>query len=495
MGLITRNIPRLISLLLIILTIASFSPSFVSPVSAAASVTKTAEPVAGSPIYPGDTIKVVLSFPGGSHDIREPADIMLVMDRTGSMNDRWGTCAPAPCSPPKKIESAKAALNTFIANTSQDFFNGSSGDRGDYVGLVSYAYTGAICSPIPTACATLEYDLSNMTGGAVGNKDKITTKVNNLCNGALNNCVTAPGPSTTIGSGLRLATQTLLSKGRVGVPRFILLATDGAQNWIPSPYELNILKDTVDNKITVFTIGIGDDVNDNIPIPSVTCFGCPNLDGIGGSSATEILKDIACQTDKNNDDDPDCINTWDPGNDLKINDLDRPRDAFFASNGTDLSDAYKKIQNAIKTNSTYRILDQINIGLDPDNLFSDWDHDPQLYDCDTKEDWIPGPQKFTEAFGSIFSFIIENVPPDKSVCVSFRATIRNDPAFEALISSNTGTLTLDVDGSIRVFSNWVPDVNCGIWILCYTAMQFQGLTEIDQAKITVVSSVPPQVLG
>ncbi len=492
MGLITRNTHRLISLLLIISTIASFSQSFVSPVSAA-SVTKSAALIPPDiEVNPGDTVKITLEIQNAS-DLRKPADIMLVMDRTGSMNDLWGNPAE------KKIVSAKKALNSFISKTTADtFIPGSppslgpppspeippSGSYGDYVGLVSYAYTGAICSPIPTACATLEYDLRNMTGG---NKAAITTKVNNLCNGALNFCVTAPGPSTTIGSGLRLATQTLLSKGRVDVPKFILLATDGAQNWIPSPYELNILEDAVDNNITVFTIGIGDDVNDNIPIPSVTCFGCPNLDGIGGSSATEILKDIACQTDINNDSiADDCKSKWDTANDPKYNDLDNPKDAFFAINGAKLTDVYNDIQGLIKANTTFRIVEKINTRNGSGGLFESGISNLKLTDCGIIE-LVPSDSVSNGLWD--FNFVISNLPSGQKACVTFDVVIKLEKNLPPI---PPGGRLFDVD-EYGALSSWESGLECSEddGFGCIVTMWGKDLVPISQAQITVVSSVPP----
>lgn len=170
-----------------------------------------------------------LKIQGGEGKEKKIPDIVLAMDRTGSMG--WGWNGPYDYSITRKIESAKKALKSFVDKADS---------QKDRIGLVTYA---VLCGP-PFNCAKSTLDVA------------LTTDFNSLKR-AIDN-MQARG-TTSIGAGLQLANSHLITNSRAGSSRFIVLATDGQQNTPPSVYEEDILQTAVANQIVVYTIGIGAD--------------------------------------------------------------------------------------------------------------------------------------------------------------------------------------------------------------------------------------------
>ncbi len=335
-------------------------------------------------LEPGGEAEVTIHVPGGSTTLRDPADTMLVMDRSGSMSINW-------LGKPK-IDSAKDALKAFVDQTQEDGAN-----PGDYVGLSTYSNS-----------ATLDFSIANMTNG---NKTAIKTAIDSL---------SAIG-MTSVGSGMNIANQELLNNARPAeVPKFMVLATDGRQNTVPSPYQDDILQTAIDNDIVIFTVGIGSDVT-TLSNWWSTCVGCPDPNGDGFFSGEEIMKDIACRTDQHRVDPADnCQTTWNTGNNPDINDLDNPAHYFFADSPDKLNYVYVEIANEITVGTWYQLIDQINYSvlarIFPDTL--------TVTNCATGAEW---PRYEISWSGSLnFIVILGDVHEGEEVCLTFKVLVRPD---------------------------------------------------------------------
>jgi len=375
-------------------------------------------------------VEVSYRIPGGSSKLRRPADTMLVMGRSGSMSGAFFGKT--------KIQAAKEALKAFVDQTQEDE---GVDHPGDYVGLSTYS-----------SSATLNFSIANMTAG---NKTAIKNAIDSLnANGI-----------TSIGAGIDIANKELLnlvepaSTSRAGVPKFMVLASDGIQNTRPSPYQNNILQTAIDNEIVIFTVGIGNDVgyeyNFNPGTGQLTsaggensCIGCVDLDGPGVGnfydlSGEEVLKDIACKTDQHRFDPADnCQMTWNTGNDPSVNDLDSPAHYFFADDPAKLTQVYKEVANEITSAAWYQLIEQINTGLFggivPNSI--------SIVDCKTGLDW---DAQMLMKGGDSFFYILKNVGEDDEVCVSFDAIVSPDAV--------PGVYWVNQTGLVAV---WDPEFEC-----------------------------------
>jgi hypothetical protein len=153
----------------------------------------------------------------------ENVDIILVMDRSGSMKSK-----EAPTALQTKIQAAKSALNMLIDVVAE------TGNLNNRVALVTFS-----------SDVTLDQPLTN---------DYNTLKV------AINNIIA--GGSTNIGGGLFGAASELKTNSiNPATRRFIVLASDGLQN--PSPGIPSIPQGiiAVPSDTTVYTVGIGADAD------------------------------------------------------------------------------------------------------------------------------------------------------------------------------------------------------------------------------------------
>jgi von Willebrand factor type A domain len=154
-------------------------------------------------------------------------DVMLVVDRSGSMSSDDGTGHT-------KIEAARDAVSLFV-----ELVKSSTGNR---VGLVSFSTSAS--SPVDFAIAPVTDPNKNTLIGPPPFSGGIL--------GAL-----TPGGATSIGDGLAKARDQFPSPGTN--PRSILLLTDGLQNTSPMIADV----DSSLNGITVHAIGLGSESNLN----------------------------------------------------------------------------------------------------------------------------------------------------------------------------------------------------------------------------------------
>ncbi|NCU41187.1 MAG: VWA domain-containing protein [Candidatus Moranbacteria bacterium] len=165
--------------------------------------------------YLEETIPTKLSFTvkGEDASMQNYIDVVLVMDRSGSMDYSFGKRT--------RMSYAKEAMNEFI-----DTIAGENNVKNK-IGLVSFS-----------SSTTLDASLTN-------NYNLIKNRVNSLY---------ASG-ATSIGGGLLVGANHLKQNAQPDAKQFIILASDGMHNTNPS-IQAGIA--TVSNKTTVYTIGIGE---------------------------------------------------------------------------------------------------------------------------------------------------------------------------------------------------------------------------------------------
>lgn len=357
----------------------------------AADLIKTVNPSVD--IKPGDTATIHLEMPGETQTIRNPADVMLVMDRSGSMGWRWdglANCVPGDC----KIESAKTALETFVDKTQCDV---PPADH-DKVGLATYDGSGSL--------GTLDKQLKCMN---VAGKTDIKNAINGI----------NPGGGTSIGYGTHLANQELLSpraRTAAGVAKYIVLATDGKQNTNPSPFSPypaagnpTILQRAKDNEITIFTVGIGDDIQNAFGYSCGVCKATtPDLNGNGIKDGEDLMMYIANETGGK---------------------------YYFADDPAKLEQIYIEIANEISTDYTLVMIDEPNMNIveeivdkggNPSKIEPFIDVD--LWSCGAVplDVTIPGNVSFFAFFGNILIIRVSQISAQQSLCIEFDVKIRDD---------------------------------------------------------------------
>ena len=181
-----------------------------------------------------------------------PIDVILIIDRSGSMN-----------TPGTKIADAKAAAQvfiTFLADT-------------DKAGLVSYSTT-----------ATLNQGLLFMD---TTNKATLSSTIDGL---------TATG-TTNIYEAISTSNNELITNGRTSpVKKVEILLTDGVPTAGPTPYETNIMtmaSNAAAAGITIYTIGLGQDVNPTLLADIATTTGGQYYFAPDSTALQQIYQQIA----------------------------------------------------------------------------------------------------------------------------------------------------------------------------------------------------------
>lgn len=147
-------------------------------------------------------------------------DIVLVMDRSGSMNLKETTT-----SSQTKIESAKNALNIVVDTVAQ------AANLNNRIALVTFSDDTTLDQPLTNNYNTLKVAINNIVAGG----------------------------RTSIGGGLLGAANEIKNNSKNPVTRrFIVLASDGLQNRAPS-IDTGIAAVPLDT--TVYTVGIGIDAD------------------------------------------------------------------------------------------------------------------------------------------------------------------------------------------------------------------------------------------
>ncbi|MCX6703291.1 MAG: VWA domain-containing protein [Candidatus Zambryskibacteria bacterium] len=163
-----------------------------------------------------------------------PSDVLLVLDRSGSM-------ASISRNPPEPLTSVKNTATNFV----------SSLTSGDQVGVVSFANE---------ASNPLDHSLSSSISSVKESIGQIFI-------------ATTSAQNTNIGDGLTKATEELLGvRARTDSKKVIVLLTDGDptdpkmsdQSNYPTLFAERSAQVAKDSKITLFTIGLGSLVNNDL---------------------------------------------------------------------------------------------------------------------------------------------------------------------------------------------------------------------------------------
>ncbi len=163
------------------------------------------------------TVRVTITLRGAGGTIRTDVDVILTMDRSGSMAG-------------DKIADAKIAAQKFL-----DFM-----DDSDRAGLVSYS------SRISSNGISLMGE---------DNKNNLKDEIDSM---------RAQG-STNIYGAIEEANQILLADQRVNTPLVQILLTDGKHNYptrLSDSDFIDLAKESASQGICIYTIGLGDDVNE-----------------------------------------------------------------------------------------------------------------------------------------------------------------------------------------------------------------------------------------
>jgi len=165
----------------------------------------------------GATLQVTIRLRGAGGTIQTPVDVVLIIDKSGSMLG-------------KKIADAKEAAITFL-----DYNN-----EKDRVGLVAFSTTVQVVSSLTFMTPT--------------NKDLFKTKIDSI---------QAVG-STDMYDAIVTANNMLLEAPRSNAPRVEILLTDGNHNWpsiLPDSSFQDLANQAKAKDIIIYTIGLGSDVS------------------------------------------------------------------------------------------------------------------------------------------------------------------------------------------------------------------------------------------
>ena len=156
----------------------------------------------------------------------KPLDIMLVLDRTGSMcQDSSGKNDPTCFD----LNNAKAGIRTFLSSFDPNI---------DWIGLAVLPPASSVSAKCSTPSSS-NYDSTSSQyviaplSHDYKNKDGTLNTSSNLVSTV--NCVQGGG-STAYANAIDAAQQELNKDGRAGVPDIIVLLSDGAANTGPSYY-------------------------------------------------------------------------------------------------------------------------------------------------------------------------------------------------------------------------------------------------------------------
>jgi Mg-chelatase subunit ChlD len=203
------------------------------------SATITFEP--NSTINSGDIVNIttIITAEGEVPISRPAASALLVLDRSGSMDpdyyagtpldvalvlDRSGSMSGTPLADVKT--ASKAFINNLVSNSQ--------------VGVVSYSTTSGV-------------DIGLTLLNSLDNKIPVRNAIDGL----------SAGGTTAMGEGMADA-NTMLVNGRSNAKKIMIVLTDGNTNEGTDQEGLNAILFANANDITIYTIGLGNDLNEPI---------------------------------------------------------------------------------------------------------------------------------------------------------------------------------------------------------------------------------------
>jgi hypothetical protein len=399
-----------------------------------------------------DTVDVTVAFKGDGWALQpSPLDVVLVMDRSGSMGDAMGSHS--------KLYYAQAAATTFVAQMNQ------SRDR---IGLVSYAgYTSGTGTSIDIA-PTSTYT-------------SVNTKINNLnANGA-----------TETREALKQSVDLLKAypNSNPKAIQSLILMTDGNFNWKGSPIAMGKAQDSSYNSYSTNAI----ETTNFLWYSGLGSTQCPGSGYTNCQSSNENMSIYA----KNNN-----IRIYTIGFSANANDFDPQAIAAmqvmanatggfysYAPDGATLSQIYTKIAGDLKNDAgvnTSMLADFQNVNVTGVSVPG-----AQVYDyvynntASTKITWQDGVTNVTNqsaqwAANHQLNFNIGTIKVGQTWQATFRLKVKQSGIIDlfgsnSLVTFNNGTSTLTLP---HTYLTVVPSLNA-------TGFQLQ--------QIDVTSSCPAQV--
>lgn len=169
-------------------------------------------------VLEGETVRITIELSGVGDIGFSEVDVVLVLDRSGSMSGR-------------KIADAKTAAKAFLDFT----------DDIDRVGLITFSRDVRIDS---------ELEFMNSA-----NRDFLKSEIDSFK-------ISAAG-TTNIYEAIKTANDLLIDSAREDIPLVEILLTDGRHNYpaVPDGAFESLAEETRDKGIVIYTIGLGSDVD------------------------------------------------------------------------------------------------------------------------------------------------------------------------------------------------------------------------------------------
>lgn len=183
-----------------------------------------------------------------------PVDVMLIIDRSGSMDDDCPGGQADPGETPCKINDAKTAAKYFVDLMNPDM---------DKVGLVSFSTS------------------STLDQGLTFDQTAVKNAIDSL----------SVGGRTAIGSGINTANNELINNGRVEEVWVEILLSDGKENEGSDPIgNANIANAS---GIVIYTIGLGPDADEYLLQDIANITGGKYYFAPSGTDLEEIYEEIS----------------------------------------------------------------------------------------------------------------------------------------------------------------------------------------------------------
>ncbi len=221
-----------------------------------------------------------------------PLDVGLILDRTSSMSDTdLNNVKSAALSMLQVFDPSQQYVGMAVLGQSQKSAN-CSGGNGRGLAEPNAGKGTWVVVPYPT-----NKSLSNdyVSGGALNNNSQLVVTIR---------CLDHSSTGTDLGDPLHDMAQTLLTRGRSGVPKGIILFTDGAANQ-PNTDSCKFANDAAtavkNSGVEVFTIGFG--VAGDSCVDAAGVFRNVSASTLLASMATQPSTDNGCNATENADGD------------------------------------------------------------------------------------------------------------------------------------------------------------------------------------------------
>lgn len=177
-------------------------------------ITKSTKELSATTIPCGGTFTVTLALAAEPDIVSNPTDIVLILDRSGSMT--------------QSLPNLKSAAKLFIdiIDEATDGVQDGQIGNGSHIGIVSFATTATKDTPLTTSAATLKAAIDALNAGSSTNHEDAFTKALALFNPASSNAkvmvmftdgiTTAGGPPNPVATAAKAQGVTIYAIGLSG---------------------------------------------------------------------------------------------------------------------------------------------------------------------------------------------------------------------------------------------------------------------------------------